>query len=591
MLSTIVIYQTAYRRRSVKGLDEVPKVTITVKGRKPAPASKVAPRARRFGPFARPEEDLPPASAAPQLQLVDTGMRWTFFADDSHLDFADPPYPSGIMAYLKDLTMFAPELDEFYIGNMSNKFSTGCFTTSPVWLPANFMGTAYRQVRRAMPLPELWDNGPVQLKVNIGGRPLEVKQGSDLKKSPTAQMRLEKAMAADPPDAGLIAALEKEVAESSFAAGDMCRGDIPDPLANQYWFVHSLADQRALWRDGAYFTPKIRKGRHRFSVECPLHFEGFDPFDTENFKVVKRFNPDTTDATFDSDEVPCPKLAAPAGAGLVRVYLTPQLWKFEIAYTIYGVDVYEVDILPGGPDHEPFTYVAGAIGPVTKTGYVPALSGPLAPQGWATPPDGGSFFPNDGHPKHLWAYSNSAWDPADTSPESILRLMVETSDWYKLGEDFDPDILDGGPYFSAPPPITDIVFNYSGTDLVARYSATLRITQTGCPAEMLVGALEFGDSDDDRYFVYRKTARAADAELYNGPFNHVGYSNADASPAGVYLAPQFPISSSLSIIGFADDGVYPRPTMPDPAFTWQSGGLCGEDGSWPILMRPHWLFN
>lgn len=545
---------------------------------RPVESTTDAPTVRVKGPLVKPEpSDLNPLARL-NVVFVDVGMKFQFFAlymFGITLTAPDPsPLRSGVMAYVFNHDIWAPFIDDFYINNLSVKFQVTCFSRSAVWLPANFLGTPYRFLDTGMPLPSEGVD-VLNLSVKVGGRTINVMEGPDLKKKESAERRLAKALSTAEPDPALVSSLTKEVAESSMPSGtNICRADLPDPLPNQYWYKHSLADQRSLWRDSGVLNSRIQLGRHKVSVDCPLHFESFDPSDTDNFKVVKRFNPDETLATFDSEEVPIGKLNTRSKAQ-ARIYLVPRIWRVQYSYQMYLTEKWIDPATFALPD----VYFEGFL-PATNEVFVPAFASPFCLEGWSSPPYP-ALFPS--HPEYLFSYSNTAYDPNDISDASRLRLMTQLSVWWSIIEGAFPHIL-VGPYISSQP---GIQYVFSGVNLNARSSATVTVTQNGCPAKMLVGAVEFEDRDSDRYFVFRKTPRVVPAPevIYDGPFDHTGYSNSSELPHFVYMAPLYPTSFNVAIGGSPPS----PPSLPNPRFPWTDGGLCVTENLWPYMMRPHWL--
>lgn len=541
------------------------RVTITI-SRKPRPTRKRAPaRELRHGAIRRIED---PAGnpVQPDIMLIDTSMKWTDFGDDSHLEDSESPLPPGVMCYVQRDTapLYKKLLTDEQIENLNAEWRTACFNKDNVKLPP-FSGVTYRKIERGMPLP-FRGLDTLNLSIKLGPRKFNVREGANLKKAMPAAKRLEKAMAAENPDADLIASLEQELHESSAAAGQsICRDDV----VPQLWFTHAERDQRELWRDRGLFKPKMSQGNYSIAVDSPIHFEPFDLADTDNYKVVRRINGDNI-GTFDAPEVQPEKLRVGLISKQCKIFLVPQLWKFVVNYTLRGIDTWS-DRQPAG------RVVDVQFGlPVSDSGYMPAMSSPFVVSGWETSINALTFlFPN--HPAYLHAVSDTAYDPQDLTDASFLRFMMQFSLFQREAALLSPHTIDDEPHTDQPDPDPLFMF-FEGSALLAFTNATAVVTQEGTPAKALVGAVEFDDDDQARYFIYRKTPRVvAPVTIYSGPYDDPGYNNV---LAGDLLAP---LDCQLRVVSADWTGDHPP-----NRWTWSAGGLCADDNLWPYLMQPRW---
>lgn len=535
-------------------------VDLNRKGRKKRPAPPAA-RDLHHGPLRR-IEDPEPGLGTPEIMLIDCSMRWQDFGDDSALPGNDFPLPAGVMAYIQRGDLYAPYWDAFYLGEIPAVYRTVCFNKDSVKLPP-FSGTEYRKIERGMPLPfRVSDN--LNLNIKLGSRQFAVAQNGNWKQSAAAAARLLSAIArgAGP---GVIDKLQHEADESNFATGQsICRATV----VPQLWFTHAARDQRDLWRDYGLLKPRLAAGQYPLAVDSPLHFEPFDVRDFENFKVVKRFNPDNTISTFDASiEVIARQLSVLAHSRRCKIYLIPQSWRFQITYRQHFKDRWD--------DHHGNIIYEDFSREVSDSGYMPAFASPFVISGWETPASSAApvYFPT--HPSSLHAVSDTAYDPLAADDESLLRFMMQLSLWQLAAVNFAPHLTPTTPSTAPPPDSVAGPYAYADTHLVAQASATAVVTQEGTPAHLLVGAIEFSDSDDARYFIYRKTARTLDPviSIYSGPYDDPGY-NRDVNPGAQCV---------LRITSAAYSGSYPA-----NRFAWASGGLCG-DSQWAYLMQPRWL--
>jgi hypothetical protein len=544
------------------GRDRV-KIQIT-RARRPTQARNSAPDPR-FGPERR-IDDPKDNAGNPNIMFVDTSMKWTDFGDDSHLEDSESPLPSGVMCYVQRDTaaLYKATLSDDRIDALAAEWRTACFNKDNVKLPP-FSGATYRRIERGMPLP-FRGVDTLNLSIKLGTRKFQVREGSNLKKATSAEKRLEKAQAAMEPDATLIAALEQEVHESSFASGrSICREDV----VPQLWFTHAERDQRDLWRDYGFFQPKIQTGSYSIAVDSPIHFEPFNLADTDNFKVVRRINGDSI-GTFDSPEVSPEKLRVGLGSKQCKIFLVPQLWRFVINYKLRGFDDWS--------DHQP---VEGIVTlefsqDISDSGYMPAMSSPFVVSGWETPINAATFlFTN--HPAYLHAVSDTAYNPQDSTDASFLRFMMQLSLFQRAAALFSPHTIEQEPHTEQPPSDPFFMF-YSGSGILAHTNASAIVTQEGTPAKALVGAVEFADNDQARYFIYRKTPREIEpVTIYSGPYDDPGYNNV---VTGSLLTP---FGCQLRVVSADWTG-----THPDNRWEWSTGGLCADNNLWTYLMQPRW---
>ena len=541
------------------------RITITISRKARATGQRRAARDLRHGAIRR-IEDPAGSPVTPNILFIDTSMKWTDFGDDSHLEDSESPLPAGVMCYVQrdTSTLYKATLSEDRIEALASQFRIACFNKDSIKLPP-FSGATYRTIERGMPLP-FRGVDTLNLSIKLGTRRFQVREGSNLKKAISAEKRLERALAATDPDAALIAALEQEVHESSIASGQsICREDV----VPQLWFTTAERDQRELWRDYGVFQPKMQAGSYSISVDSPIHFEPFNIADTDNFKVVRRLNGEAI-GTFDAPEVTPEKLRVRLSSKQCKIFLVPQLWKFVINYTQRCFDRWS--------DHQP---VEGVVivefsNEVTDSGYMPAMSSPFVVSGWETPINAGTFlFPN--HPAYLHAVSDTAYNPQDLTDASFLRFMMQLSLFQREAFLFSPHLVFDEPHTDQPPSDPFFMF-YSTSGILAHTNATATVTQEGTPAKALVGAVEFSDDDQARYFIYRKTPRVVSpVTIYSGPYDDPGYNN-------VVLGSLFtPFNCHLRVVSADWTGAHP-----DNRWTWSEGGLCESDSLWTYLMQPRW---
>lgn len=540
------------------------RVTVSVekKARRAAPRRPGVP-GPHYGAIRRIEDPTDNLGQA-NILLMDSSTVWADGSDDFHLPGPTPPHPTGVMAYVAPMgggnanTRHALQMTDIgatEVARVAGVLQNNIFFKDDVKLPP-VSGTTYRTLEHSMPLPSR-EIDRLQLAIRLG-RNIPVKAGNAMPPPIPAADRLAKAEAAIPPDTALIAALTQEVHESSFAtATDICIGAY-DP---QLWFASAQADQRDLWRDFGTFKPRIQVGTYALAADSPLHFEPFDLNDTDNFKITKR-NAGAGFATFDSTEVPAKRISVSGRSKQVKVYLVPQLWRRQLTYHQVLVDRYDDN--------------TGAIGYVefgrdlSDDAYLPAWSSPLVLTGWETPPTG-TGIPVQ---QHLHVSDDGAWLPSNTD---YLRFCMQMSFWFGRPTTVPLTPSTSNPFGGA--------FLWSFAILFASMSGHVTLTQEGAPAKMLVAGLEFGDSDEDRFFVWRKTARVASTTtLYNGPFDDPGYYNPGAGTVYEFsrVTSGPPLSTTIDPPGPTASATYPSPAH---TFTWTDGGMC-SGSVWPYLMKP-----
>lgn len=538
------------------------KIDIEIKRDKPSRSKNQPARKKRHGPEPRIPDDRP-SSVTPNIILIDAATEWLDFSDDFRLIGNAHRFPAGVMAYIPRLMQATFPLDEAAIAALADNYRSSFFSRDSVKLPP-FTGTEYRKILRAMPIPRVAAEA-LNLTVKLNARAIPFNLANTKVATP-AQVRLEAAIAANPQDAALIAKLEKEVHESAFpTATSICRENI-DP---QMWFTHAERDQRVLWREGAIFKPRLTAGGYKLAIEDSFHFEPFDLFDTDNFKITKRLAAESTPSTFDSEEVAAPRIKVSASSKQTLVYLVPKLWKFELNWIRQLTDQWDDNLgLPNSVVQVPWST------PRSLTGYLSAFSSPLVLTGWETPINASSFFFTN-HPAYLHAYGDTAWLRDDTSDDAFLRFMMQLSmNLSGVGSEIIPQ----DPSTPQPPQANAQPYHYVRTDLTAQSDATIAITQEGAPVGMLVGGIETADDDGARYRVWRKTARVVETDtIYSGPYDDPGYNN---DFAGFTFLPPNCVTKLHSATW---TGTYPA-----NRWTWASGGLCASDSLWPYLMLPRW---
>lgn len=553
-------------------------IKITIKSDRKARVSQPKPREKRYG-ASRRLADPDEGQGQPSIIFLDTGMTWT--GDLRARVIGLYPDGAGFMSYIpRSLTfgafntsspeegIFLTALDTTGINQHGNVNRSHCFSMSEIALPM-FSTTpedVYRTINRPLPIPHRGID-TLELTVKLGSRNFALTESrSDWTIRTSAERRLERA-----DDAEMIAGLQKEVAESSaptdsnlcFAGTDIENQRQAGTL--NLWFTSKDTDQRDLWRDYGIFKPRLPQGNYSLGINPTtpgIYFEPWSLTDSTNYKIVRRFNPDGNISTYaDSVEVTPEQLRVSGNTRQTKIYLFPQFWHFVCTMDFHYVDVWTNNNPPA--THTLVWTDSGHI----NAGYMPAFSSPMVRNGWNTPGFTNSTV-YDNHPSYVWSSSDGAWDPGDTSEANYLRLMMMLSGWQKRSgaADIPPSV----PHTSSP----GGGFTWSGALLQARANSTAVITQEGAPVGMLVGAIEFADHDDHRYFIYRKTARVANVTVYSGDYDDPGYNNSANTLLTVDSALRYATSASFSQV---DDspGVYSA-----NRFTWQPGTLCTDDNEW-----------
>jgi hypothetical protein len=552
------------------------RVSIQIRTRRPAPGGRPGqqPRGTRKGPFARPDDD-DAAPAVPSLVFVDCGTKLIQESDDSGLQGDADPLPAGVMCYVeRGPECFVPDVeDDFYVDRLRQGYQQDCFNTDSVDLPPFSAPGEYRRASRGLPLFEGLEYAG-DLKVVIG-RSYPVRKSPIFKKGRTAQQRLASEQAKPSPDAGKVAALTAEVAESDFPTGsNLCRADI---VANK-WFTHSEEDDRDVLRDAGILQPTdVPPGQYALRVTDAAHFEEFNIGDTAAFKVVYKLNPSQMDfASFDDSEEADPadtRMSVEQSGKLTTVYLMPQLWKFSISYRQRLKDVWQ-----NGDTSELVTVDWSR--DFTDVGWTPAFSAPMPLSGYETPVNAltGSNFPS--HPQYLHSFSRQAYDPQTTDPVERLRFMTQLARRHLHFLSTSPHVLPTTP--STPQPDAEehpALYTYVRTELWAQDHGRATVTQEGTPARALVGAVALDPSNVRRqFFVFRRSARVLETPvtIYDGDYDDPGYYS-DVSGSGS--------PNVLRITSFD----WPGDAYLPPTFAWQDGGLCAGDSEWPWLPMPRWV--
>lgn len=565
-------------------------VTIAIKTTASKKAKVSKRPEKRYGPIRRIEE---PDSGQGRLKMIfyDLSCEWIGFLP--HISWVGVPSGNtrpngiGVMAYIPlsagritvptsggvhnayvapATGIFCPDLSELYIGHHFNQYQQRAFDRLELGVPAvNPTEPTYRLVDRCWPVPYR-NVDQLGLTVKLGGRSFLLKESrSDWQPRLSAEKRLASAT-----DSEVIANLGKEIAESAFLAGEFI--DYSEITPNM-WFVAEEIDQRSLFRDWGEFTPRLRRGSYSLALENSIYFEPFDMADTANFKVVRRFKDGGGLADFNDAEVTPDQLRPSVMPRTTRVYMVPQFWHFRAEYTAHWVDRWD-DINPDTPGNPslPDVEIPFTIPNRVNDGYMPAFASPLVRCGWNT----GGTFEGSGlpvfvdHPSFITAWSEKAYDPEDTSDDNYKLLMMLISNWQKRSNTFDyQDDSPPGPSTTRP---SGGDYQWASATLRARSDGTIRITQEGAPAGMLVAAVEFEDDNNHRYWVFRKTTRVADVLIYDGPYDDPEYFNGALSLPVTTISHLLPVTSAS----------YTPSNYPPNRWPWETGGL-QTDGEWPVL--------
>lgn len=278
---------------------------------------------RRFGPFARPEDDQFPVGVVTVVPChISTILRQTVI---------NPPFLGSLMRFdqsnlwLQDSPSPA-QVDDLATRLVHGSVSSDMATVNP---PRGLLhirhysspteSTIYRDARFCWQLPhDLSDLYGLSLRVHK--TPASVSTTNpDWRKNRSAQARLDGLLASEDPDPDRVQALEWEVLETGvFGVGE-----------NTWLPELGGFDPRLWWStdSGGFLRADKPIAQSRFSLSVTdggHYFESFDPGDTDKFKV-------TTGPSYDTTEV-SPSVAKKTGVNVLL--LVPRLWKVTLTFSV-----------------------------------------------------------------------------------------------------------------------------------------------------------------------------------------------------------------------------------------------------------------